>query len=98
MQRQGLDLAAAYLQRGQTQIIPRSMARSHPALREKYTKVRGKGKDKVTLMVYMIGSDLETNSGMATSDLNEMVYGGTDNPKLNVIVETGGCREGGAIP
>jgi hypothetical protein len=60
--------------------------------REKYTKVRGKGKDKVTLMVYMIGSDLETNSGMATSDLNEMVYGGLDNPKLNVIVETGGCR------
>ena len=44
-------------------------------------------------MVYMIGSDLETNSGMATSDLNEMVYGGLDNPKLNVIVETGGCRK-----
>lgn len=60
--------------------------------RGKYTKLRGKGKDKVTLMVYMLGSDLESKSGMATADLNEMVYGGIDNPKVNVIVETGGCR------
>ncbi len=43
-------------------------------------------------MVYMIGSDLESQSGMATSDLNEMLYGGLNNEKLNVIVETGGCR------
>ncbi len=60
--------------------------------RKKYTRIRGKGKDSVTLMVYMIGSDLESQSGMATSDLNEMLYGGLSNEKLNVIVETGGCR------
>lgn len=60
--------------------------------RSKYTKLRGKGKDKVTLMVYMIGTDLESQSGMATSDLNEMVYSGIDNPNVNIIVETGGCR------
>lgn len=60
--------------------------------RKKYTRIRGKGKDKVTLMVYMIGSDLESQSGMATSDLNEMLYGGLNNEKLNVIVQTGGCK------
>ncbi len=60
--------------------------------RKKYTRLRGKGKDSVTLMIYMIGSDLESQSGMATSDLNEILYGGLDNKKLNVIVETGGCK------
>ena len=61
--------------------------------RGKYTKLRGKGKDKVTLMVYMIGSDLESQNGMGTVDLNEMVYSGLQNQKVNVIVETGGCRK-----
>ena len=61
--------------------------------RAKYTKLRGKGKDKVTLMIYMIGSDLESQNGMATADLNEMVYSGLGNQKVNVIVETGGCRK-----
>ena len=60
--------------------------------RSKYTKLRGRGKDKVTLMVYMIGSDLESQSGMGTADLNEMVYSGLENHKVNVLVETGGCR------
>ncbi len=60
--------------------------------RQKYTRLRGKGKDKTTLMIYMIGSDLESSSGMATADLNEMVYSGLDNSNVNVIVETGGCR------
>ncbi|MDO5703411.1 MAG: hypothetical protein Q4G47_08670, partial [Lachnospiraceae bacterium] len=63
-----------------------------PDAREKYTKIRGKGKDKVTVMIYMIGSDLESRSGMATADLNEMVYSGISNPNVNVFVETGGCR------
>ena len=60
--------------------------------RSKYTALRGKGKDTVTLMVYMIGSDLESRSGMGTDDLNEMLYAGLDNSKVNVFVQTGGCR------
>ena len=60
--------------------------------RAKYTKLREKGRDTVTLMVYMIGTDLESQSGMGTADLNEMIYAGLDNPKVNVIVQTGGCR------
>ena len=60
--------------------------------RNKYVKLRGNGKDKVTLMVYMIGTDLESKNGMATSDLNEMLYAGLDNSKVNVLIQTGGCK------
>ena len=60
--------------------------------RKKYTKKKGSGKDKVTIMVYMIGSDLESQGGMATSDLNEMLYAQLDNKKLNLFVQTGGCK------
>ena len=60
--------------------------------RKKYTKLRGKGRDKVTLMVYMIGSDLESTGGMATSDLNEMADSGLENRNVSVLVETGGCK------
>ena len=51
----------------------------------------GGGQDTVTVMVYMCGTDLESNYGMATSDLKEMLDAAiADN--VNVIVETGGCR------
>ncbi len=59
--------------------------------REKYTKLKGNGNDTVTLLVYMCGTDLETNYGMATSDLNEMAYA-THSDKVNIIVETGGTK------
>ncbi len=62
------------------------------AARKKYTKLKGKGKDTVTIMVYMIGTDLESQSGMATSDLNEMLYSGLSNKKVNMFVQTGGCK------
>ena len=61
-------------------------------VREKFTKLKGNGQDTVTIMIYMCGSDLETNYGMATSDLNEMLYADqADN--VNIIVETGGARK-----
>ncbi|MBQ8967300.1 clostripain-related cysteine peptidase [Ruminococcus sp.] len=59
--------------------------------REKRTVIKGGGKDKVTLMVYMCGTDLESKYGMASSDLSEMAaakFG--DN--VNIIVYTGGCK------
>ena len=59
--------------------------------RDKYTAIKGDGKDTVTLMVYMCGTDLESKYGMASSDLSEMAaakYG--DN--VNIIVYTGGCK------
>lgn len=59
--------------------------------RSKYTQIKGNGKDQVTVMVYMCGTDLESRSGMATNDLKEMAsasYG----DDVNVIVYTGGCK------
>ena len=47
--------------------------------------------DSVTIMVYMCGTDLESNYGMATSDLQEMASAAIGS-NVNVIVETGGCR------
>ncbi|MBR4161900.1 MAG: hypothetical protein IKR11_00165, partial [Solobacterium sp.] len=60
--------------------------------RDKYTVLKGNGKDVVTVMVYMCGTDLESNYGMATSDINEMINA-TQSSKVNVILETGGTKQ-----
>ena len=57
--------------------------------REKRTQLQGNGKDIITVMVYMCGTDLESKSGMATADLNEMLHAELSD-QVNVIVETGG--------
>ena len=59
--------------------------------REKFTKILGNGQDEVTFMVYMIGSDLESQNGAASRDLNEMLYA-KKNDNINIVVETGGCK------
>ncbi len=59
--------------------------------REKYTTILGNGQDQMTIMVYMCGTDLESNYGMATSDLNEMAAA-SHSDKVNIIVETGGTK------
>ena len=51
----------------------------------------GGGRDDVTVMIYMCGTDLESKYGMATSDLSEMTKARLSD-KVNVIVETGGAR------
>ena len=60
--------------------------------RDKRTVLKGNGQDKVTLMVYMCGTDLESKYGMATNDLNEMLHAELDDDKINIIVETGGTK------
>lgn len=60
--------------------------------REKYTDIIGNGQDEVTLMVYLCGTDLESRSKMATSDLQEMI-GAQISEKVNVLVYTGGCKQ-----
>ena len=60
--------------------------------RDKYTTILGNGQDKVTIMIYMCGTDLESQSAMATSDLMEMTKAKiADN--VNIIVYTGGCKK-----
>ena len=58
--------------------------------RDKYTVLKGGGKDTVTVMVYMCGADLESRSAMATKDLNEMLNASLGS-RVNLIVYTGGC-------
>ena len=60
--------------------------------RDKYTKIAGNGNDKVTLMVYMCGTDLESKHGMATSDIQEMSKA-TIGSNVNLLVYTGGCKQ-----
>jgi len=60
--------------------------------RAKRTQIVGKGADVVTIMVYMCGTDLESQYKMGTSDLSEMANAKiADN--VNLIVMTGGCRK-----
>ncbi|MBR5474763.1 MAG: peptidase C11 [Lachnospiraceae bacterium] len=58
--------------------------------REKRTEILGNGKDEVTIMIYMCGTDLESNNGMATADLQEMMAADIAE-NVNVIVYAGGC-------
>jgi len=53
--------------------------------------VRSESKN-FTLMVYMCGSNLETENGCATIDLTEMMYANIGD-NINIIVETGGAYE-----
>ena len=60
--------------------------------RSKFTNIIGNGQDEVTLMVYLCGTDLESRSKMATSDLQEMINADIAE-NVNLIVYTGGCRQ-----
>ncbi len=56
----------------------------------KRTKIKGNGQDKITIMLYMCGTDLESRSGMATNDLRE-IAAATLSENINIIIYTGGC-------
>jgi len=48
---------------------------------------------KLTIMVYMTGSDLESGYGAATNDITEMLRAHTDAENVNLIVMTGGSHK-----
>ena len=60
--------------------------------RAKRTQILGGGQDTFTIMVYMCGTDLESKSGMASNDLQEMAKA-TLNPNVNILIYTGGCKQ-----
>ncbi len=60
--------------------------------REKRTEILGNGKDEVTIMVYMCGTDLESRAAMGTSDLQEMLAADLGD-NVNLLVYTGGCSQ-----
>lgn len=45
-----------------------------------------------TIMIYLVGSDLESNSGAASMDIVEMMESGVDTSKNNILVYTGGTK------
>ena len=57
--------------------------------RDKY--VQTARAESATVLIYMCGADLESRSGMATSDLKEMIAA-AHSDKVNIIVETGGAK------
>lgn len=54
--------------------------------------LKKKTNDKVTIMIYMNGSNLESENGAATADLMEMIKAG-DSDQVNVIVQTMGTKK-----
>lgn len=61
-------------------------------LRDQFVNIKGNGEDTVTVMIYMNGSDLESQNGCATADLKEMLNAQlSDN--VNVVVQTGGTKK-----
>ncbi|MBR2188688.1 MAG: hypothetical protein IJ860_04680 [Eubacterium sp.] len=50
-------------------------------------------RETVTLMVYMIGSDLESSASAATNDMTEMAESGIDLSCVNLLVYTGGAQK-----
>ncbi len=62
-----------------------------PGAREKRTRLLGDGRDTVTVMVYMCGTDLESKYGMGTADLQEMLAARLSE-QVNLLVFTGGCK------
>ena len=61
-------------------------------VRDKLVTPVGDGKDVVTIMIYLNGSNLESWNGFATSDISEMLEAdGSD--KVNILIETVGTMQ-----
>ena len=49
--------------------------------------------DENTVMIYMVASNLESEMGAASLDINEMIQSGVDTSKTNVVIFTGGASQ-----
>ena len=50
-------------------------------------------KDAWTIMIYMCGADLESESGLATGDIMEIFEAGTKPDDVNIVIQTGGAKD-----
>ncbi len=88
----GLESAdSGYSSNGSTTAMTISSNILGEALREQFTDIQGNGQDKVTVMVYLCGSNLESESGLASMDIKEMARAAA-NENLRIIVECGGTK------
>lgn len=60
--------------------------------RDSLVSLKGNGNDQVTIMIYLNGSNLESNYGSATVDIGEMLDADLSD-KVSVVIETIGTRE-----
>lgn len=60
-------------------------------VKTKRSDIKGDGSDVVTVLIYMNGSDLESERGEATEDLYEMLDANISG-QVNVLVETVGTK------
>jgi len=60
----------------------------------------GNGKGKKTIMIYVVGSDLESKLGAASADIEEMIESDADFDDINLLLYTGGAKRwyNGDIP
>lgn len=54
-------------------------------------------KDDYTILVYMIGSDMESDFQMASDDIKEMMDAGSSS-NINVVLQTGEQKSGRILP
>lgn len=62
------------------------------AIRDPFVTLKGDNQDEVTIMIYMNGSNLESDHGMATEDIRE-ILSATLSENVNVVIQTGGTRK-----
>lgn len=65
---------------------------SEKLYRSPLVSLKGNGKDQVTVMLYINGSNLESDYGSATTDIREMVSADLSD-KVSVVIQTMGTRE-----
>ena len=57
-------------------------------------KILTKNKNRTrTIMIYMVGADLESKSGLASTDLDSINYDEMDNKNINVVLIAGGSKK-----
>ena len=88
-QNQGSQTQTQQTQTQQPQTQTQS-ATAPSEVRAKRTNILGNNQDTVTIMVYMCGTDLESQYSMATKDLTEMTKASWGD-NVHVLVYTGGC-------
>jgi len=76
-----------------TNTVDFSTVKSTPwDISEASTHVEPQDKRPYTIMVYMIGSNLESEDGSASSDIQEMLNSQVNSENANVIIMTGGAK------
>jgi hypothetical protein len=77
----------------ETNAPPASSSPSGSAVSASGGETAPAGTQAYTIMIYMNGSDLESDYGAATADITEMLESGYDAASMNIVLYTGGTTE-----